>query len=272
MIFITVIITAQPRFFMPRPPFQLTDQQAAHIARGVMELDATIPIDARSHRPYVRSFIALVFGATGRLFSPEIYRRLMDAYSPQRRPSMATLARERQQAEQLLHRRVVPATDPPEFTEPDASMLTTNAAIAALDRKMSAVLGTAEHMQNAQLDYFQHALEQAERELTLLRSLATTAAAESAAARTSAEQYRIECEALREKNDQLTQIIDKMVQSGDEMRKFSLMSIDDARGEVRTWKERCANLELQQARDAQTLDTMRRANLAAALAVAKEHT
>lgn len=36
------------------------------------------------------------------------------------------------------------------------------------------------------------------------------------------------------------------------------MAIDEVRGEVRHWKDRCADLELQRQRDFQQLDAMRR--------------
>lgn len=44
------------------------------------------------------------------------------------------------------------------------------------------------------------------------------------------------------------------------MRKFSLIGIDDARSEVRQWKERCTQLELLQHKDAQAMDAVRRAS------------
>jgi len=51
---------------------------------------------------------------------------------------------------------------------------------------------------------------------------------------------------------------------GEEIRKFALMGIDDARAEARQWKERCAQLEVLRHKDAQAMDTMRRAAFNAA--------
>ena len=42
------------------------------------------------------------------------------------------------------------------------------------------------------------------------------------------------------------------------MNQCALMAIDEVRGEVRHWKDRCADLELQRQRDFQQLDAMLR--------------
>jgi hypothetical protein len=55
----------------------------------VSALNISCPYDATNHRPFVREFVAAVHQITGQLFSPPIYRRLLDAYVPQRKPSTA---------------------------------------------------------------------------------------------------------------------------------------------------------------------------------------
>jgi multidrug efflux pump subunit AcrA (membrane-fusion protein) len=60
------------------------------------------------------------------------------------------------------------------------------------------VVQTVEYVQNAQLEFYQHQLEQAEQEAQALRATPATMGAELAAARQSAEQYRAEAQAGRE--------------------------------------------------------------------------
>lgn len=80
---------------MPRPPFSLTDDQARAVSSGVAQLELDYPIDPQNHRPFVRAFIRLVHSATGRFYSPSVYRRLLGAYAEHRRPSTSTLAAEK---------------------------------------------------------------------------------------------------------------------------------------------------------------------------------
>jgi hypothetical protein len=256
---------------MPRPPFHLTDEQASTIARGVADLDARIPLDARTHRPFVRAFIALVRTATGNLYSPTIYRRLLDAYVPTRRPSMTTLAAERERAGRDVQPLVVATGDGTPVAA--AAVMSANqldslrdVVADAIDEKLARVIQTVEYAQNAQLEFYQHQLEQTEQEAKNLRAKVAALGAELAATRQSAEQYQAEAQAGRETVARQLQAIEQLSQNADELRKFALMGIDDARSETRQWKERCAQLEIQRHKDAQAMDTMRRATISAASA------
>lgn len=255
---------------MPRPPFQLTDQQASEIARGVADLEARIPLDVRSHRPFVRAFIDLIRDATGNLYSPTIYRRLLDAYAPARRPSMTTLAAERERAGRVAVKSaaVTDGSAGPAaiaaFASPDDLADLRDIVADAIEEKLARVVKTVEYVQNAQLEFYQHQLEQTEQEVQALRARLATMGAELAAARQSAEQYRVEAQAERETVGRHLQTIEQLSKDADEMRKFALMGIDDARAEARQWKERCAQLEVLRHKDAQAMDTMRRAAFNAA--------
>lgn len=81
---------------MPRPPFALTDDQARVLTIRVAALQDTYPLNSRNHRPFVRGFLRAVREATGQLYSPAIYQRLLAAFAPERRPSTGTLAVEKQ--------------------------------------------------------------------------------------------------------------------------------------------------------------------------------
>jgi hypothetical protein len=255
---------------MPRPPFQLTDEQAGTIARGVADLDARIPLDARTHRPFVRAFIALVRTATGNLYSPTIYRRLLDAYAPTRRPSMTTLAAERERAGRDAQPLVATSDG---VTVAAAAVMSPNqleslrdVVADAIEEKLARVIQTVEYAQNAQLEFYQHQLEQTEQEAKNLRAKVAALGAELAATRQSAEQYQAEVQAGREAVERQLQSIEQLSKSADELRKFAMMGIDDARSETRQWKERCAQLEIQRHKDAQAMDTLRRATISAASA------
>ena len=259
---------------MPRPPFKLTDQQAAHIAQGVMSLDARIPIDPRSHRPFVRAFIELVHAATGKLYSPEIYRRLLDAYASTRRPSMATLADEREHAGRALMAATTDLSSSVNVSTP--SLLGGLGDIAervadAVEVKIARSLDMIAQQSNAQLDFYVHQLQAAEAELKAQRAHVAALGAQLAEARQSAEQFRIEAESSRSLITQHVQSVAVLSQNAEDMRKFALMSIEEARGQARALKDRCIEMELQQQRDAQTMDTMRRANFRAATASIPEN-
>ena len=62
----------------------------------------------------------------------------------------------------------------------------------------------------------------------------------------------------RQANEKLVEQLRAIQEGADGNRRFALMAIDEVRGEVRHWKDRCADLELQRQRDFQQLDAMRR--------------
>lgn len=80
----------------------------------------------------------------------------------------------------------------------------------------------------------------------------------------------MEAESCRALIAQHAHSIATLSQNADDMRKFALMSIEDARGEARALKERCAELELQQHRDARAMDAMRKAHYRAAASTTLE--
>mgnify|MGYP001627161416 CR=1 FL=1 len=219
----------------------------------------------RSNRPFVKALIALVHNATGKLFSPEIYRRLLDAYCPERRPSIATIASERANAGYLGT--AAPRDEEDQFVPRPhpIDVATVRDAVADVVRSQLAdVLERVEQSHNAQVEFYQFQLEQSELALKAARAQCLGDTAELAALRQSAQQFQAETEAARVTLEQQAKTIDMMAISADEMRKFSLMSIEESRGETRLWKARCAELEQQQRRDAQALDTLRQANFRAA--------
>ena len=110
---------------MSRPPFSLSDDQACDLVQRVTPLLDRYPVDPRDHRPFLRAFIRVVHDLTGKLYGPDIYRRLLRAYAPGRNPSTPTIASERD----ALERELVNAAGAP----PSGPALALPPAAVALD-------------------------------------------------------------------------------------------------------------------------------------------
>lgn len=75
---------------MSRPAFAMPDPEARQLAQLADALHERHPQNPRDHRPYVREFMRAVHAATGHVYSPAIYRRLLAVRAPGRCPSAAT--------------------------------------------------------------------------------------------------------------------------------------------------------------------------------------
>lgn len=242
---------------MSRPAFRLTDDQARRIAQKVAAIDLAIALDAGNHRPFVNAFIKAVHEVTGKFFSPNIYHRLLRAYAPVRRPSTATVASER--ARVMDDMAVLDTADASGEVQRERLAQAVRGAIAdELDLRLAALPRTDGQTGNAEQHFFQHRLEDAERELRELRAKAVHLVTELALAMQRADLLQKELDVQRETNAKLADQARSFHSSVDEHRKFALMSIENARSEIRQWKERCADFELQRERDYQLVDTMRR--------------
>lgn len=240
--------------------------QSGQVAREMWQ------VHFNERRPFVREFIELVRTVTGKLYSPEIYRRLLDAYAPGRRPSMGTLASERERAGRLpsVAMSAAAASDAAPGGVPAGLDELRNVVGDVVEAKLGRIMATVEQVQNAQVEFYQYQLQEAEAELKALRARVTDLGAELAAVRQSAEQYRAEVDANRALIERNTQTIEALSRNAEDMRKFALMSIEDARAETRSWKDRCIEAELQRERDAQALDTLRRAGYQSTAAAVKD--
>lgn len=117
----------------PRHAFALTDDQARVLARHVAALQTSHPLDPRNHRAFVRAFLRAVLNldATGQLYSPAIYHRLLAALAPERRPSTSTQAAEKQA---LAGEAASPA-------KPSEGGTADDTAVAAIGRRRATALG-----------------------------------------------------------------------------------------------------------------------------------
>jgi len=246
---------------MGRPAFSLSDPQARILTQRVAELDLACPLGGNSHRPFVRGFILAVHEATGQFFSPTIYRRLLAAFAPARRPSTVTLADEKDRLAAELARQPSPALAP---SAPDAlpsalpDLYTLQARIAeAVEHGLNRVR-QAQRTDSAESRFLLNRLQEAEQQLADLRATAATLSSELEVARHSARQYAEESArataALARQADSVAALTSELA----EMRKFALMSIEEARGEGRAWKERVAALEAQSQADGRLMESFRR--------------
>lgn len=242
---------------MSRPPFRLPDDQARRIAQKVSALDQDIPLDTSNHRPFVGAFIQVVRDATGNYFSPMIYQRLLRAYAPARRPSTATIASERARimdtAEQLERAAGLDDVQRERFTEAIRNVIADE-----LEQRLASLPAADTTTGSAQVEFFKNRLAECENELRALRATAAQLVTDLALKTQRAEIAERELGEQRQANEKLVEQLRGIQESSDGNRRFALMAIDEVRSEVRHWKDRCADLELQRQRDFQQLDAMRR--------------
>jgi hypothetical protein len=243
---------------MGRPAFSLTDDQARQLSAMVRALNVSCPYHPTNHRPFVREFVAAVHLVTGQLFSPTIYRRLLDAYAPQRKPSTVTLADERRRLVELLA--AASRVDHGEPADAHANLLhLIRAAVTdALEATGPAVRAGAGEG-SAELAFLRSRLDDAEAMVRQLRVHAAEIAAQLAVSQQSAAQYQDEAQRLHRFLGEQTAAIGVLSSTSEDARKFALLAIDEARGETRVWKERCLALEGQRQVDARLLETFRQA-------------
>ncbi|TFW20114.1 hypothetical protein [Duganella callida] len=238
---------------MPRPPFSLTDDQARAISAGVAQLELDYPIDPQNHRPFVRAFIRLVHTATGRFYSPAVYRRLLGAYAQHRRPSTSTLAAEKA-ALAAETTSVEPASEvAATLSMPSALPALIANAVADAMAQSCRVDGIAA----AQAAFYADRLRETELELRTERMNAAQLLAALNQSRETAAQQAEETGKLRGVVAAQSEAITKLTAEVSDLRKFALVAIDDARGETRTWKDRAAYLESQRQLDSRLLETFR---------------
>ena len=243
---------------MGRPPFFLTDDQARQLSGLVHALNISRPYHATNHRPFVREFVAAVHLVTGKLFSPTIYRRLLDAYAPQRKPSTVTLADERRRLAELLT--VASRIDHDEPADAHSNLLhLIRAAVTDALEVTGPGVRTGSGERSAELAFLRSRLDEADAMARQLRAQAAEIACQLAASQQSAAQYRDEAQRLHRALDEQTAAIGVLSTASEDARKFALLAIDEARGETRVWKERCQALEGQRQVDARLLETFRQA-------------
>ena len=249
---------------MSRQPFSLTDDQAARLLTVLRPIAERHPVDTRSNRPFIRDFIRAVHQATGRTFSPAIYRRLLNVYAPDRRPSTTTLSIEKEFVEQELANAASPPVAPsfspsggpapaPEAPPPgavDMAALIRKAVEDALNRHAGAASDRwagEQQMAQAHIADLSARLAASERALAESRAQAAHLAADLRFAQETATRYQAQLEAAERaaqaQAEAHTLALNRIAAELDEIRKFAMRSIDDVRGETRSERDRRIHVE-----------------------------
>nr|WP_315219912.1 hypothetical protein [uncultured Duganella sp.] len=246
---------------MPRPAFALTDDQARALARHVAALQTAHPLDPRNHRPFVRAFLRAVRDATGQLYSPAIYHRLLAAFAPERRPSTSTLAAEKQA---LAGEAGSPVKLAESGTADDAPVAPRSIDVEQLRQVVGDAIDAAmvrfarsAFGNGGQLAFYEARLRETEQQLLEVREQAARLATDLALARQLAEHHKQEGRRTGAALALQVDAVVKLTAEVTDMRKFALQAIDEARGEARVWKERSVVLESQRQMDARLLETFR---------------
>ena len=235
---------------MSRPSVALSDDQARVLVKLMPDILTRHPIDAepgrpRSNRTLVRDFVRAVHLATGSTYSPATYRRLLNVYAPGRHPSNDTIDKEKKALEAALLEESGASRQINEDVGHDLANVVRRAVESALEQHGAAK--TADHpaLQYliAQLDFLQRGLSTSNAALAEERTLGARLAGELQ----SSQQVRVMLEAQLAAGNALalalTQRVDALTTELTGMRKFSMMAIDNARGETRAQQERATHLE-----------------------------
>ena len=246
---------------MTRAPIKLSDDEARVLARELLAIEAAHPLDARDHRPFVRAFIRAVHQATGRTFSPAVYRRWLGAYAPDRRPSNSTLALEKQAFADELDRSAGAAFELAAGASPNLAALVRAAVADAMGARSTPQSMPGAGAGGGDAIFWRERAAEADNALADARALAARLAGELQAARAVTDQMSAELATSRAALAGYTAELAKMAEAIESSRLFFMRAIDEARGETRNWRDRCAAVEtnaaLQAKQDAMLLETFR---------------
>ncbi|MFC5510102.1 hypothetical protein ACFPOU_03040 [Massilia jejuensis] len=250
---------------MSRPPFSLTDDQARDLLQGVAPLLERYPVDPRDHRPFLRAFMRVVHSVTGKLYGPDIYRRLLRAYAPGRSPSTSTIATERSDLERELAA-AVPTTAP---SSAGPALYLAAANVPALDLSLIRTAFAEQLPQFArmavqasrdtQVEYLQARLRDVERSTADAKAAAARLAAELQEQTGRATLLAQELEASQAALAQQQQVVGSLTEELKGQRYFAMQAIEMGRGETRLVKERVAELQAKNDRLETMIDHLRMA-------------
>lgn len=232
---------------MGRSAFQLSDEQGRLLVAALPGIFERHPAGGRDHRPFLREFMRAVFDATGKTFSPPIYRRLMAAYAPGRKPSTDTFADEKRLLDEALAQEAIAGRQMDGQGGEELATIVRRAVQQALQNKSFAPPGQqGPHdalLAIAQRDFLQDWLVLTEAQLADVRSAAARMAADLQTVQAQRDALVVQGEENRATVKQQAQQLQQLTDELGGVRKFSMSAIDGVRGETRAWQERCAALE-----------------------------
>ena len=246
---------------MGRSAFQLSDEQGRLLVAALPGIFERHPAGGRDHRPFLREFMRAVFDATGKTFSPPIYRRLMAAYAPGRKPSTDTFADEKRLLDEALAQEAIAGRQMDGQGGEELATIVRRAVQQALRHQPAA---PPEHQGShdallalAQRDFLQDRLVMAEAQLADVRRLAATLAADLQSAQAQAASLAVQLDVSSTTVARQSQQLDRLTDELNSMRKFSMSAVDGVRGETRAWQDRCAALEVKLSEDRKHLEYFR---------------
>lgn len=231
---------------MTRPPFKLADDEARVLIAQLQAVEAAHPLDQRDHRPFVRAFMRAVYAATNKTFSPAIYRRLLAAYAPERRPSTSTLAIEKERLCEELALERGGADEAAALDAPRLAALIRSSVVEVMGERPVRRVNSAPEA-GADVAFWRERVADLERTAADAQAQAARLAGELLAERAIAEVLRGELAAARQALEAQVTQVGKLAGELEESRRFTMRAIDEARGETRAWRERCAVIETQAA-------------------------
>lgn len=247
---------------MARPAFSLSDDEARQLVREMGNIEARCPLNPRDHRRYVREFIRVIHRITGKTFSPAIYRRLLSAYAPQRKPSTSTLALEKERFVKELEASNASIEEKPNVAATGHGGNLLSEIRQALEdlAELRAPRGAsqADSYLQAQCNFLQQRLSHSEKQLAGARECAHQVEAQRQVLAALALHDREQIDSLRAAGAAMTAELARVSAAIDDARQFALLAIDEARGETRAWKERCAAAEAQYKEQVSLTETFRR--------------
>lgn len=233
---------------MSRPPFSLSDDQARNLVQRVTPLLDRFPVDPRDHRPFLRAFIRSVHDVTGKLYGPDIYRRLLRAYAPGRSPSTSTIASERDAFE-----REISVARPPGQTAPADSALTRPTELAPAEWSQLRTIFdeylpqfarlAAQAGRDAQVEYLQARLRDTEQAVADARAHAARLASELQAQTARADLLALELDAGKAALTHQQAMVGSLADELKGQRLFAMQSIEMGRAETRMAKDRAVELQ-----------------------------
>jgi hypothetical protein len=227
----------------------MTDDQARVLVAELPAILARHPLDPRSNRPFVRDFVRVVHTATGRTYSPSIYRRLLNIYAPDRNPSNDTLEQEKAALVQALEEESRAGREIKNGDGSELAGIVGRAVQGALDRMPTSPPAPAaagaqgDPYLLVQRDFLQTRLAECEQALNQVRALAARQAADVQAAIAVRDALQSQVNAANATAREQAARIDKLTEEAAGMRKFAMTAIDAARGETRAQQERATHLE-----------------------------
>ena len=247
---------------MARPSFSLSNDESRRLVQELGGIEARCPVDPRDHRRYVREFIRVIHKITGKTYSPAIYRRLLSAYSPARKPSTSTLALEKERFVKELEAAPV-FMDADSNTVPVGvgSNLLSEIRQALEDLAGARTRGGSSHTDSylqAQCEFLQQRLLHSEKQLAGAKEYAHQVEAQRQVLAAQALQDREQIDTLRAAGVAITAQLAKLSAAIDDARQFAMLAIDESRGETRAWKERCTAAEAQYKEQVSLTETFRR--------------